>query len=260
VEQFSAGRRTLTTSECFDTYWRFAAERQRVFHARAAGLLPPWTGDPIIGRHKFTNVYRAADRVSQHLIREVIHTGPQDPEEVVFRTLLFKIFNKIETWELLVRELSQTPSWSRYEFAPYDHALSEAMRRGDRVYSAAYIIPNPPYGETRKHRNHLRLLEQAMTDDLPTALTKAGSLRAVYELLGSLPHSAQADRLPVPTEVACPRTGQHSSAPDEPRLAECGSVPSPTWPRPVRPLSEAAGRPSSSRLSAGSTGSSTTCG
>src|SRR6266404_9162526 len=100
-QQFRAGSRTLRVSECFDVYWRFAAERQRVFHLRAAGAPPPWTADPVLSRHKFTNVYRAADRVSQYLIRDVIYAGPEDLDEVVFRVLLFKVFNRIETWELL---------------------------------------------------------------------------------------------------------------------------------------------------------------
>jgi hypothetical protein len=103
LARFQAGGRALRASECFDVFWRFAAERQRVFHRRAAGLLPPWTAGPVLSRHKFTNVYRAADRVSQYLIRKVIHTGPQDASEIVFRVLLFKIFNRIGTWELLTR-------------------------------------------------------------------------------------------------------------------------------------------------------------
>jgi hypothetical protein len=185
--EFRAGTRTLRVGECFDTYWRFAAERQRVFHARVAGTPPPWTSDPIIAQHKFTNVYRAADRVSQALIRDVIHVGSQDVEEVVFRTLLFKIFNKIETWEYLVQVLGERPSWAGYEFATYDRALTAAMRRGERIYSAAYIIPNPPFGEARKHGNHLRLLEHTMASGLAGELACASSLRTVYEQLLALP-------------------------------------------------------------------------
>src|SRR5436309_114238 len=89
------------TTVVYDTYWRFAAERQRIFFRRLKGVVPPWTADPILLRHKFTNAYRASDRVSQYLIRHVIYEGDQSPEEIFFRTLLFKFFNKIETWELL---------------------------------------------------------------------------------------------------------------------------------------------------------------
>ena len=64
---------------------------------RLGGTAPPWTDDPILRDHRFTNAYRAADRVSQFLIREVIYGegAPQTTEDVVFRILLFKLFNKI---------------------------------------------------------------------------------------------------------------------------------------------------------------------
>ena len=35
----------------------------------------PWTEDPIIAQYRFTNVYRASDRVSQYLIQNVIYKG-----------------------------------------------------------------------------------------------------------------------------------------------------------------------------------------
>lgn len=185
--EFRAGGRVLRVSECFDEYWRFAAERQRIFHRRAAGAAPPWTRDPVLARYKFTNIYRAADRVSQYLITNVIYDGPQDPDELVFRILLFKVFNRIETWELLASRLGETPSWNGYNFAAYNEILSAAMRAGERVYSAAYITPNPPFGEPRKHGNHLRLLEYAMTSGLPARIAAARNLREVYEMLLGLP-------------------------------------------------------------------------
>ena len=184
--RFKAGRRVLNVSECFDTYWRFAAERQRIFHARADGISPPWTADAILRQHKFTSVYRAADRVSQYLIRNVIYAGPQDPHEVLFRILLFKVFNRIETWELLTRHLDAIPSWADYEFGMYNGVLDGTIRSGERIYSAAYIFPNPAFGEPRKHGNHLRLIERAMTQ-LPYTITTTRSLRGLYELLAGLP-------------------------------------------------------------------------
>jgi hypothetical protein len=77
----------LATSPVFDTFWRFAAARQEIFLRRLAGQHSPWTTDPILRDHRFTNVYRASDRVSQFLIRHVIYEGDQSAEEVVFRTL-----------------------------------------------------------------------------------------------------------------------------------------------------------------------------
>jgi len=87
----------------YDTYWRFAAERQEVFFKRWKNARPPWTSDAILSEYKFTNAYRASDRVSQFLIKDVIYQGEQSEEELFFRTILFKLFNKIETWRLMER-------------------------------------------------------------------------------------------------------------------------------------------------------------
>ena len=79
---------------------RLAAERQRVYHARLTGQPAPWTEDPIVAEYRFTNAYRAADRVSQDLLR-VIYNGPQAASDVLLRTLLFRFFNKPQTWNAL---------------------------------------------------------------------------------------------------------------------------------------------------------------
>jgi hypothetical protein len=63
----------LRPTVVYDSYWRFAAERQQVFFRRLEGLAPPWTDDPVLLAHKFTNAYRASDRISQYLIRRVIY-------------------------------------------------------------------------------------------------------------------------------------------------------------------------------------------
>ncbi len=81
--------RRLQPTAVYETFWRFAAERQRVFFLRLEHHPPPWTHDPVLSVHKFTNAYRASDRVSQYLIRHVIYRAdlPDEPAEVVFRRL-----------------------------------------------------------------------------------------------------------------------------------------------------------------------------
>ncbi|MER7514587.1 nucleotide kinase domain-containing protein [Streptomyces lavendulae] len=178
--------RDLQPTPVFDTYWRFAAARQSVYEARLAGKAQPWTDDPILTRHRFTNCYRAADRVSQFLISDVIYEGDQEWEEVFFRTLLLKIFNKESTWRLLSDELGEL-RWDGYDYRAYDDVLSRTFAAGERLYSAAYIVPPPQLGEERKHRNHLRLLEMMMTSDAPQKVVAAPTLRDAYEVLLSYP-------------------------------------------------------------------------
>ena len=172
----------------YETYWRFAVERQEVFFRKLEGLPAPWTIDPILARHKFTNAYRASDRVSQYLIRYVIYEGDQSPEEVFFRTILFKLFNRIETWEML-RERLTTISRAEYSFQKYDDILTEALAAGTRIYSAAYMMPSGKgsFGHTRKHRNHLLLLERMLADEVPQRITNASSMAQAFDVLRSYP-------------------------------------------------------------------------
>jgi hypothetical protein len=188
-------RKALAPAEptkVFSTYWRFAEERQHVFFRRLRGDPGPWTDDPIIRRHKFTNAYRASDRVSQFLIRHVIYGGSyqglDSPEEVVFRVLLFKLFNRIETWQRLEGAFGPL-SWKEYRFDRFDNLLEKAMVGGERLYSAAYIMPAAPRpaGDHRKHRSHLRLLESIIRSGLPGQLARAKSMQAAFALLRSVP-------------------------------------------------------------------------
>jgi hypothetical protein len=140
-------RRVMKATPVFETYWPFAAKRQYLFMRRINGEPAPWTDDPVLAAHRFTNVYRAADRVSQYLIANVIYRGPQAGEEVLFRTPLFKFFNRIETWEELSRRLGD-PSWRTFHFDRYARTLDAMLARGERVYSAAYIMPERPALDT----------------------------------------------------------------------------------------------------------------
>jgi thymidylate kinase len=171
----------------YDTYWRLAAERQAILFRRLRGDLPPWTKDSILQEYKFTNAYRASDRTSQYLIRNVTYCGDQSPDEVFFRTILFKFFNRIETWELLTRNFGQV-SYKDYSYAHYDAALTKAIEGGATIYSAAYIMPSGgPSSFGRKHRMHLKLLEQMIEDNLPARLVEASNMGKAFELLRAYP-------------------------------------------------------------------------
>lgn len=172
----------------YDTYWRFAAERQAIFFRRLSGASQPWTKDTTLQTYKFTNAYRAADRVSQYLIRHVLYEGDQSPNELFFRVLLFKTFNRIQTWELITKEVGIV-SYAQYSFRRYDSTLSRALARGEKIYSAAYIMPSggsrSPY--CRKHQMHLDLINRMIKDDLPARLADTKSMRKAFELFVSYP-------------------------------------------------------------------------
>jgi hypothetical protein len=159
-----------------------------MYYRRLRDPAGPWTDDAVLAAHRFTNTFRAADRVSQYLIREIqYHPGRSPaPAEVFFRTMLFKLFNRIETWEEIERKVGPV-SWQSVNLDGVSAVLDDMLASGSRVYSAAYIMPSPAFGHARKHRNHLALLSRMMEDGLAGRLANARSLQGVYEMIRAYP-------------------------------------------------------------------------
>lgn len=172
----------------YDTYWKFLAERQNIFFERLTNNQHPWSRDNILNDYKFTNVYRASDRVSQYLIKDVIYNGSQEPNELFFRIILFKIFNRISTWEFLKKELGDI-TFADYSFEKYDRLLSKLLQSKLPIYSAAYIMASGRsfFGYIKKHQNHLKLIETMIKSELPYKIQGSKSMEEVFNLLLSFP-------------------------------------------------------------------------
>jgi hypothetical protein len=169
-------------------YWYLAAERQRIFEARVEGRAGPWTEDDILAKYRFTNPWRASDRVSQFLIRDVMYSESDlAPEDQVVRIVLFRLFSRPATWQALEHELGPIRrSTLRTRRLP---ALLERLREQGPIYTSAFILcANNAYGHKRKHMNHLALVSDMVRGGrLPRALARARSLRSVYEALADFP-------------------------------------------------------------------------
>lgn len=171
----------------FDAYWRFAAAREDVLLARLDCRPAPWTHDPVLARHRFTNAYRFADRVSQDLLRHAQNDQPRrTSEDLVLRTLLFKIFNRTSTWHALVDGAGE-PTVGSFDPVRYGDVLDHERGQGRKIYSAAYIVPNPARGATTKHANHLRLLAHLAEDGTFGRIVADASLEGAYRILAAVP-------------------------------------------------------------------------
>lgn len=122
--------------------------------------------------------------MSQYLIKKVIYEGDQEPQEILFRTVIFRLFNRVSTYELLSGQLGE-PNASAFDPGAYARILEQAVRQGQPLYSAAYIIP--PAGADRgpKFLTHLRLAGQMLVDRLVDRLTECSSMAAAFQLLAN---------------------------------------------------------------------------
>ena len=174
----------------YNFYWYFASERQKAFESRVSGAPAPWTNDPIIRTFKFCNVFRAADRVSQYLIREVAyHDEACSVEDRLFQIVAFRLFSKIETWRSVRGYLGHHPTIEDLAAGSFTSALEDARTRTGGLYTGAFILcATNAYGQPAKHLNHVELCRHMFVrDSAARRILDATSLRAIYDILHGYP-------------------------------------------------------------------------
>lgn len=183
-------RPPIPRPQVYDLYWRFAAERQSVFEKRLLGTPAPWTDDEVLQAYKFCNVFRATDRVSQYLIKDIIYcdTCPSR-EDLLFQIVTFRLFSRESTWEGLKRLLGHAPLIDDLASGDFEKAIVELKNTQSPIYTNAFILcANDAYGRGSKVLNHVELLKDMfLYHDLAGDLLKAASLQGVFDLLREYP-------------------------------------------------------------------------
>ena len=184
-----ANRQIVPNDTTLKYYFYFIQERMNIFWSRY-NHRDHLTDDPILKEYKFTNVYRACDRVSQYLIRNVIYKDLDKyiPEDVLLRILVFKVFNKIETWDYLSSLTDITVDSFNVEM------LSKALTRRQQnypIFSNAYMMTGSYSGYhdiSAKHQVWLQMIEDEFIkgEGLKKVL-KATSMAEVYNQLRNYP-------------------------------------------------------------------------
>ena len=175
--------------EIYDLYWYFACERQNIFIKKKNGEPSPWTNDEILREYKFCNSYRVNDRVSQYLLKHVIYNGKKyENKDVLFRIILFKLFNKESTWELLLKHFNDI-TLDTFNMKEYSKVLESAISNGIKIYNDAYIsCANKAFGFDRKHDNHLALLNKMFNiDKMDEKILKAKTMEEGFNIIKSYP-------------------------------------------------------------------------
>lgn len=115
-------------------FFSFMIKREKLRLAKAGGLPPPWTEDPILREYKFTNVKRYHDRTSALLIKEFYRPyRDDDPRLVLLNAGVARFFGTIE----FMRAVGWQTSW---EPAKLIKIAQERMSKGERVWTGAYIV------------------------------------------------------------------------------------------------------------------------
>lgn len=174
--------------EVYRAYWHLACERQSIFERRVRDEPAPWTDDEILRTYKFTNPYRASDRVTQFLIRDVIYKHPElRAEDHLARIVFFRLFSRPATWRAIESRLGPLES-ATLRGAALPRVLEDLQRQGP-IYTSAFILcANRAFGFERKYMNHIALVRAMLARGrLPRAVAGAKSLRELYDALTEYP-------------------------------------------------------------------------
>ncbi len=175
--------------DAFQYYFYFMQERMNIFWQKYENTSTPFTEDKILVRHKFTNVYRATDRVSQYLIKNVIYSGDESlkEEDILLRILIFKIFNKIETWEYLEQEFGLLRV-DNFDVDKISKRLSFLIKRKP-IFNSAYMMTGTHRKYNHLHSKHEKWLNMVKKEMLEEGkfkqIIKAKSLEEIFLLLQS---------------------------------------------------------------------------
>lgn len=164
------------------TFMEFVKERHRIWLRRLAGSPQPWTEDPILASHKFTNVFRVLDPGSQFVFDLAGHDD--DPFDVLARLFLYRHTNLPSAWRAYAAEFGEYPRI--LEFPKLLKFWREYRDTGGQLFSGAYMVyPQSSTPGTEKIASVISLVHRVAENgsfrrflDAPDQVTRYRALRA----------------------------------------------------------------------------------
>lgn len=125
--------------EFLKMYYHYLKERNDVYIRKEVLKNPyPWTNDIIIRDNSFTCIKRWLDRTSKWLINNISNNPYLSYEEKVWRSILFRLYNKIETAKII--GISREDFWDNI-----DVSMDAIDGYPNDPYTRAYKVIRPKY-------------------------------------------------------------------------------------------------------------------
>jgi len=147
----------------------------------------PWTDNKIFQDYKFTNVYRELDRSSQWLINNIIRDESLDLKNLVWKILVYRIFNNPETFKLSVWP-NGIPAYDDYNEDEFYEFIKFVRSKGQNPYTSAYIYPSMK-GHT-KDEGYCKFVVPEIHKKLPEFMQlveTANTPEQIFEYLKNIP-------------------------------------------------------------------------
>ncbi len=129
----------------------FVVERMHLFHIRQTNKLAISRYDAL-NKERFTNPYRMLDRVSQHMIHNIVDRDIPCVEKL-FRIYLFRVFNQPSTYDRIVDQFNITDSTRLSNKSTITDNVTDIvnfivkLRAYKAVFRRAYRRAGSPYND-----------------------------------------------------------------------------------------------------------------
>jgi len=123
------------SSDPVAAFMYFVHERQRIYQLKSSGCSPPYTENEVMSCKWFTNMYRELDRGTMYFRKKIlakISLSPENFPEIVFKAIVYRLINKIETFE----EFGKLPNIA--DWKTFQTFLSRKMNRGEVIFTSAH--------------------------------------------------------------------------------------------------------------------------
>ncbi len=136
-----------------DIFWKYIAERLKILERKQNLDKPPWTDDPILQRHHFTNVYRMDDRGTTWLMSNI---DTEFWDEKIWRVVQYRWPNYhtyFEKYGWIDRGFNRKKVLKR---------LNRFRKRGEQWHTSAHIVLQSNFKQTRMENyvHYLGLLDE----------------------------------------------------------------------------------------------------
>lgn len=173
-------------SENMEMFWNFVCERQNIYYRRFIKKLPPpWTNDEILKTYKFTNVHRSLDRTTIWYHDNIGGYNKNFPnnfneKDVIFGTLVHRLFNKIETMQKLLPYMSI----KTFDYDKVIYRLEKIRNSGESVWTDAHIVTGVQFGGFSDKLYNIMYLVKMIHDEIDNihkSIKKCKSLEELYK-------------------------------------------------------------------------------
>lgn len=169
-----------------DLFWKFLAERQRVWVRRVKkGLPAPWTHDKVMQEEHFTNVYRELDPGTEYVFRRFLDNARLSPEERAWHIMNYRLVgsNRFVYHRMFPVHLRR---WDADEYRAKMHAAADV---GEKVWGAAYTVTGAVCAKGESKIDAIGRVINDYTKDFPALyheMAHAPTMEASYKTINGV--------------------------------------------------------------------------